>query len=509
MPAIRLGIDFGVAKTVVAATREGAPFLVEFVKPDGEVQAWHPALIGAKGAACTTGLQAQGMQLEDGWDYLRAPRRLLAGMRADASIVLGEATQTSLQWVIRYLSGLRRDLIERTALDLSPEEPIDAAISIPASADGNQRFLTLEAFQDAGFRVLDMVDQSDAIRAECVRSWEGVGETGRLLVYDLGEESFNASVTRVAEDEREVLAAAEIVGLGGEQFDRVLLQMVLERASQGFDLPTDVESRLLRCCRERRENLHPNTRRIVIPLGEFVSGLDRIKIACVDYFERSGSIVNQTVEAAESVLSRLPEAGESRRSSLDCVYVTGSASNFPPVSRALRERLGRRVRRSPDGGATCALGLAIAASRSRAGERSGCFDRHFGMWREADCGGRKVFDPIFHKGTRLPDRGEEPLVVTRRYRPSHNIGYMRYLDCGELREDGLPISGVTPWEEVAFPFDPSLEGRSEFRCEEVVPVDHLGGQEIEERYTCSANGAIELSMSNLSAGYVRRYQLRA
>jgi len=36
------------------------------------------------------------------------------------------------------------------------------------------------------------------------------------------------------------------------------------------------------------------------------------------------------------------------------------------------------------------------------------------------------------RGVRLPSRGEEPLRTVRYYRPAHNIGHFRYLECARL-----------------------------------------------------------------------------
>ena len=66
------------------------------------------------------------------------------------------------------------------------------------------------------------------------------------------------------------------------------------------------------------------------------------------------------------------------------------------------------------------------------------FTRHFGVWREAEGGRDVVFDSLFPKGTVLPGPGEPPLTLDRSYKPVHNVGHFRYLECSQRASDGSP-----------------------------------------------------------------------
>jgi molecular chaperone DnaK (HSP70) len=112
-------------------------------------------------------------------------------------------------------------------------------------------------------------------------------------------------------------------------------------------------------------------------------------------------------------------------SSLACVYLVGGSCELPVLARALRERFGKRVRRSPYPSAATAIGLAIASDQEAGYQLQDRFHRHFGVWRESEAGTRVVFDPIFSKGTHARDRqvahGDTP------HRPAHNVGHFRFL----------------------------------------------------------------------------------
>jgi molecular chaperone DnaK (HSP70) len=190
------------------------------------------------------------------------------------------------------------------------------------------------------------------------------------------------------------------------------------------------------------------------------------------------------------------------------VYVVGGGSELPLVGRILRERYGRRVRRSPYPHAATAIGLAVAAGRETAVRVQERFTRHFGVWREAESGRQITFDPIFSKDTTLPTGNDAPLQYVRTYTPAHNVGHFRYLECSRLREDGQPSGDIMPWSEIRFPFDPLLRDETKLEQVPVRRCEGVASQLIQESYLCDPHGIIEVTISNQSAGYEHTYRLR-
>ena len=118
-----------------------------------------------------------------------------------------------------------------------------------------------------------------------------------------------------------------------------------------------------------------------------------------------------------------------------------------------------------------------------------------------------VFDSLFPKGTVLPGPGEPPLTLDRTYKPVHNVGHFRYLECSQVTDTGAPTGDLTPWDEVYFPFAPSLHEAGNLPT---VPITRLEQEApwIEERYTCDAHGIIAVEMQNQTCHYAHRYHLR-
>ena len=136
---------------------------------------------------------------------------------------------------------------------------------------------------------------------------------------------------------------------------------------------------------------------------------ERRRLPISDYYDRCRPMLDETVHLVEDLLAAhgSPE--------LDALYVTGGGSELPLVNRVLKEKFGRRVRRSAHTRSATAIGLAIQADSEAGYVLRENFTRYFGVWREGDGGRRIIFDPLFAKGTPLAGPGEQALEIRRRY----------------------------------------------------------------------------------------------
>jgi molecular chaperone DnaK (HSP70) len=515
---MKLGIDFGTTRIVAAFVDRGNYPVVVFEAPDGNSYEWFPPLVGAKGEERRYGWEAWATQEEPGWTAVRSLKRGLDYAGPGTRVQIGDQ-KVPMQDLLRELAlALRKALLESSTLPVSKSETLDVMLGVPANANSNQRFLTTEAFRQAGFNVLGLLNEPSAASIEFghhKRTSHQFSEKMRIVVYDFGGGTFDASLVELDEREHVVIASEGIPTLGGDDFDEVLAGLALEEAQISVvdqDSLSQAEMfRLHEECRQKKESLHPNTRRIVIDLGNARSGWPQVTVAIGDFYDRCRPLVEETLHATEDLLAAHGFAaggsaqGEEQR--LEALYMTGGGSELPLIGRMLRETFGRRVRRSAYTRAATAIGLAIQADATQGYVLRDKFTRHFGVWREAEAGRSIVFDPLFTKGTPLPGPSDPPLFNSRRYFPVHNIGHFRYLECTHLTDEGRPAGDITIWDDIRFPFDPSLRDNATL---DQVTVGYLTNGhkcEAEESYACDRSGAVTVTIANLMEGYNRSYRL--
>lgn len=503
---MKLGIDFGTNRTVVAAADRGNYPLVSFEAPEGTTADWFPSLMAVRGAERRFGWDAWNAQGDESWTVIRSIKRLLEDAGPQTLLDLTDEQVKLTELLNGYTSALFTTLRETSNLRVRPEDKLEVVVGVPAHANSNQRFLTVEAFRAAGFEVLGVLNEPSAASIEFghqQRQTQAERET--ILVYDLGGGTFDASLVTLDEKVHHVLASEGIPSIGGDDFDQILADVALAAAGVSTSardrLSASAWFRLLEECRMKKEALHPNSRRVVIDFEHVNPKWGTVQVLVSDFYDNARPLVEETIGAAEELLSKHDAAH------FEALYITGGGSELPLVARVLRERFGRRVRRSAYTRSATAIGLAIQADQPETYRLSERLSRHFGVWREADFGSRIIFDPIFEKGLHLPSPGESALSKQRSYTPVHNIGHFRFLECSHRADDGGPSGDVAFWDEIRFPLDPEFQGATDLTSVPVTYSDAAAAQRIEERYECDSGGSTKVIITNQTAGFSRTYQL--
>jgi molecular chaperone DnaK len=508
---MRLGIDFGTTRTVVAAAVDGRYPIAIFETPRGFSE-------------FVPGMAVRGdAVLELGWDAMlglgaakdtvvRSIKREASARQPDERLLDLGLDRSALELTTDYLAFVHRLIRERSNLELDPGEPLEAMVAVPANASSSQRYLTVEAFARAGFRVLGLVNEPTAAAIEYAHN--NFASLGRrspkryVVVYDLGGGTFDTSAVSLVDRRFELIATEGIGRLGGEDFDQVILglslaAMRIPEASVGHTR----RAQLLEACREAKEALSPGSRKLFVDFCHLLPNVEPVTLDMALVNDAVEPLVIRTLDLLDRVMERVREHGidpENARE-LGGVYLVGGGTAFPLVGRLLRERYKRKVLVAPQPHAATAVGLAIAADPEAGVFVREAVTRHFGVWREGEAGRSKIFDPIISKGA-LPEGGI--LSIERRYRPVHAVGHLRFLECSDLGPDGVPRGDLTPWGDILFPYDPALAERSDLRDLALDGRLSQGGEvEIVEQYAYGRDGVISVSIENRTRGYSRRYVL--
>jgi molecular chaperone DnaK len=526
-PPSRLGIDLGTTRTVVVAADRGRYPVASF-DLGGSFCDHLPGVAAHAEGQWWFGEQARARLGAAGTFATASVKRLVSSLAPDDPIPGAPGPTTALALLERYLGWVRQMLATHANLDVpaDPEAPLYATVAVPANASTRQRYLTLEAFRRAGFVVQGQLNEPTAAAIEYAHR-EPVALSPRspkryVVVYDLGGGTFDTAAVSLEGRRFELLTSEGLGRLGGADFDAAILELVREAlrdagvpAAALDELPT---AAALELCRDAKEGLRASSRRLVVDPGPLLPDAPPAVITTDAIYERCRPLVARTLVLVDRLFASLPAHGidpEDARQ-LGALYLVGGSVAFPPVARILRERYGRKLKLSAQPHAATAMGLAVAADPDAEIRVREATTRHFGVWREAEGGREKVFDPILSKDTlpsgpddpdgAWPDAWPDAWVVERRYRPVHTVGHLRFLECTRLSDDGRPDGDLTPWQELRFPYDPGLAGLA---LDEVPIERRTTGVEIVETYRRARDGTITVEIDNPAAAVRRRYVLGA
>src|SRR5690606_25375688 len=170
----------------------------------------------------------------------------------------------------RFLAHVRDAILERSTLSRGAHrEALRSVVAVPANASGAQRLLTLDAFRRAELNPIAMLNEPSAAGFEYTHRHRDTLTSRRdhVVVYDLGGGTFDASLVRMRGADHEVIATAGVNELGGDDFDELIVDLVLAKAKiEKRELDPSALSRLRDQCRDAKERLNPSSRKTSIDL---------------------------------------------------------------------------------------------------------------------------------------------------------------------------------------------------------------------------------------------------
>ena len=137
---MRLGIDFGTTRTVVAAAVDGRYPVAVFETARGYSD-FVPSLAVRTPEGTTLGWDAlAGLAPDSAAEaVVGSIKREVASRPPDDPLGELGMNGTALELAIEYLEHLRRSIVEHSNLDVDPNEPLEAMVAVPAHAATSQR----------------------------------------------------------------------------------------------------------------------------------------------------------------------------------------------------------------------------------------------------------------------------------------------------------------------------------------------------------------------------------
>ena len=361
-----VGIDLGTTNSLVAYV-DGAG--VPRVIPDQEGRRLLPSIVAYTPNGVVVGEAARRQLARNsartvysvkrfmgrGWDDVREEARHVPfEIVPDAEVVrirVGDREVTPLEVSAQVLRALKLQA------EVHLSEPIErAVITVPAYFNDAQRQATKDAGRIAGLDVLRIVNEPTA--ASLAYGLQKLAQ-GLIAVYDLGGGTFDISILRVKDGVFEVLATNGNTHLGGDDFDRAMVQWLLEdiQASHGVDLSTDPEAlQELRLGAEAAKCRLSSEERtaLTIPFDGFTYRRD---ITRADLEGLVAPLVEATLGPCRMALQ---DAGLAA-GQIDEIVLVGGSTRVPLVRRRVQELFGKTPHSQINPDEVVALGAAVQA----------------------------------------------------------------------------------------------------------------------------------------------------
>jgi molecular chaperone DnaK (HSP70) len=348
-----VGIDLGTTNSEIAA------FVDNNVQIIGSGQTkMLPSCIGlSRTGELLIGAPARNQQLlyPD-----RTVRSIKRKMGSDETVTLGEKAFTPPE----ISALLLRELAQwaRNKLGLAVNK---AVVSVPAYFSDAQRNATREAGKLAGLEVVRILNEPTA--ASLAYGY-GSDENRTVMIYDLGGGTFDVSIVTIENDITEVLASHGNNRLGGDDFDQLLLDRLVNEFQElhGVNLNDGHQvalNRLWWTAEEAKKKL--SFEPFVKIREEALVDIDgkplhlETELSREEYEHMIGPLIESTLE---SVATAMEKAGK-QSGDLDAILLVGGSTRIPYVARVLEERAGITPRHDVHPDLCVALGAGVLASR--------------------------------------------------------------------------------------------------------------------------------------------------
>ncbi len=246
-----LGIDLGTTNSAMAVVQGGKPEIVE----NKEGNRTTPSMVAVnKNNERLVGLLAKRQAVTNPENTLFSIKRLIgrsfddkevqedvklmpyAISKADnngVNVKMGDKEYTPREISAMILQKLKADAEEKLG-----EKITEAVITVPAYFDDSQRKATKEAGEIAGLKVKRVINEPTA--AALAYGFDKKANE-KIAVYDLGGGTFDISILEVGDDTVEVMSTNGDTHLGGDDFDQVLINWIIDefKKQEGIDLSKD------------------------------------------------------------------------------------------------------------------------------------------------------------------------------------------------------------------------------------------------------------------------------
>ncbi|MFZ1747993.1 MAG: molecular chaperone DnaK [Nitrospirales bacterium] len=360
-----VGIDLGTTNSLIAFMDKEGPHVIP--GPDGQTKV--PSIVGLTDNGMIVGEPAKAHLIRDPSHTIYSVKRFMGKGLADVKddlkyfpyqlhekngvirIEIGDKTFSPPQVSAMILKELKR-----RAEDYLKEDISKAVVTVPAYFNDSQRQATKDAGMIAGLEILRIINEPTA--ASLAYGLQKKTQ-GLIAIYDLGGGTFDISILKLKDGIFEVLATNGDTHLGGDDFDQLLVDVMVDDIFQTQGLRVGENPDLMQTLRLEAE-------RVKIRLSDETQTRAVIELPNSTYEKvwTRESMETLTMGLVERTLApcrlALKDAGLTA-SQIDEVVLVGGNTRMPLVWRKVEELFGQKPHSELNPDEVVALGAAVQA----------------------------------------------------------------------------------------------------------------------------------------------------
>jgi molecular chaperone DnaK len=238
----------------------------------------------------------------------------------------------------------------------------EVVITVPAYFDDSQRQATKNAGEIAGLKVRRIINEPTAAALAYGLNKK---KDERIVVYDFGGGTFDISILEVSEDTVEVKATGGDTHLGGDDFDRKIIEYLVEeyKKQEGIDISKDALAlQRLKEAAERAKHELSTAFETEINLPYITSDASGpkhflMKLTRAKLEELVKPEIDHSIELVKQTIA---EAGL-KISDIDEVVLVGGQTRMPAIQEAVKNLFGKEPHKGINPDEVVAIGAAVQA----------------------------------------------------------------------------------------------------------------------------------------------------
>ena len=367
-----IGIDLGTTNSCVSYMEGGSAVVIE----NSEGARTTPSIVGFTGSEKLVGQPAKRQSVTNATNTLFGIKRLVGRKFKDKAldhmkelspfkIVEGNGGDAWVEidgkkYSPQEISAMILQKMKETAESKLGETVTQAVITVPAYFNDAQRQATKDAGKIAGLEVLRIINEPTAAALAYGMDKKN---SGVIAVYDLGGGTFDVSILEIADGVFEVKSTNGDTALGGEDFDRAIIDHLLEefKKESGIDLSKDnlALQRLKEAAEKAKIELSSAMQTdINLPfITADASGPKHLNLK-LNRSKFESLVEKLIIRSMEPCKAALKDAGLSA-SQIDEVILVGGMTRMPKIAEKVKEFFGKEANKGVNPDEVVAMGAAI------------------------------------------------------------------------------------------------------------------------------------------------------